>query len=109
MQRPSPPSELNTQSNNGPLILVDIDIKPRDPTATIHEPPIDYEPPTHDKDPNNEMPDYDCPVCLKHVPGKDTAPHSRACRTARCRFCEKEYPLKDIERHETQCNNPDLP
>lgn len=76
-----PPTDGHLSS--GPLDLIDIG---------IIRPKID--PPT------NDLPDYDCPVCLIRVKGRDTAPHSRNCRTQACRFCYIEQPLVDLDRHE---------
>ena len=80
---PPPPNEPHQSS--GPLDLIDIGIiKPK------------HSPPTTD----DHLPDYDCPVCLIRVEGRDTAPHSRNCRTQACRFCHIEQPLVDLDRHE---------
>ena len=99
IRRPrDPPIDLNTQSHNG-LSLVDINIpNAADPTAPIHEPPIeDY--------PSNETPhpDYVCPVCKERVKGRDTAKHSRRCRTTACRFCQVEQEIALLDRHEAEC------
>ena len=56
--------------------------------------------------PTQDYPDYDCPVCRLRVRGEDTPAHSRACRTARCRFCRIEYPLLNLEQHESTCDDP---